>query len=162
MGWAGIGAFCFVKREGDGEHSTIADITRIGHMGVGEAIRLPTQPRINSMLLVRLTACSTLATAGGICWLTVPLSSSWIGGLILFSSAMFLIFVALIAAVATLESECSPMTIAHDPFASPMHKAARRSYRRGSLPTGLASPSWYRDAFGPRALTASERSAIAE
>lgn len=112
------------------------------------------------MLTVRLIACSALATGGAICWLSVPLASSWIGGLVLFSSAAFLIFTALIAAVATLESY--PVTIAHDPFASPMHKAARRSYHgRGSMPAGLASPSWYREAFAPR-VAASERSTIAE
>jgi hypothetical protein len=45
-----------------------------------------------------------------------------------------------------------------DPFASALHKAAGRAYRRDRFPRGLASPSWYRDA----SLTVSEPSTIAE
>jgi hypothetical protein len=51
-----------------------------------------------------------------------------------------------------------PASYFDDPFASTLHKAASRNYRRHAYPKGLAAPSWYRDA----ALTASERSTISE
>lgn len=48
------------------------------------------------------------------------------------------------------------------PFASPLHRRAVRDYRRSRYPAGLASPSWYAEAFAPRAPIAGEPSTIEE
>lgn len=51
-----------------------------------------------------------------------------------------------------------PQDYLGDPFASALHKAAGRAYRRNRFPRGLAAPSWYRDA----SLTASSAASAAE